>query len=130
GENLYLRGVLSTGEPLRGERASAPGVEGAGAACANCHQRSGLGQLEGLAPVPPISAWYLYRPRALYRAPHRDIGELPAAVPEPGAPPELLERPRSAYTDNTLARAIREGVGPDGSQLSFLMPRFGIDEAD
>ncbi|MGH8275784.1 MAG: c-type cytochrome, partial [Steroidobacteraceae bacterium] len=130
GESLYLRGVLSTGEPLRGERASAPGGEGADAACVNCHRRSGLGQLEGLAPVPAITAWYLYRPRSEVRPRHEDAGELPAAAPEPGAQPELLLRPRSAYTDATLARAIRDGVGADGQPLSFLMPRFRIDDAD
>ncbi|HET7756977.1 MAG TPA: hypothetical protein VFK87_06955 [Steroidobacteraceae bacterium] len=130
GESLYLRGVLSTGEPLRGERASAPGVEGAAAACVNCHRRSGLGQLEGVAPVPPITARYLYRPRTAYRPPHEDSGELPGAVPEPGARPEVLEQARGAYTDTTLARAIREGVGVDGHRLSFLMPRFRIDDAD
>jgi hypothetical protein len=130
GENLYLRGVLSTGELLRGERASAPGVEGGAAACVNCHRRSGLGQLEGLASAPPLTGWYLYRPRGKYRSGHEEPGELPAAIPEPGAQPELLQWARGAYTDATLARAIREGVAADGRRLSALMPRFRIGDAD
>src|SRR5258706_15202090 len=46
GESIYRRGMLATGEPVRGERASAPAVPGAAAACSNCHRRSGLGALE------------------------------------------------------------------------------------
>jgi cytochrome c553 len=130
GENVYQRGVLSTGEPLRGERASISGVEGAAAACANCHRRSGLGEVEGRFSVPPVTAHYLYRPRSRFNPGHTDGGELPAAEPEPGARPELLQQARSAYTDATLARAIREGVGPDGTPLGYLMPRFQIDGSD
>jgi hypothetical protein len=36
---------------------------------------------------------------------------------------------RDRYTDTTLARAISKGVGPDGHELSYLMPRFKLDEA-
>jgi cytochrome c553 len=129
GENIYLHGVLSTGAPIRGERASAPGVQGAAAACANCHRRSGLGEIEGSAPVPPITARYLYRPRSQNRPSGLEGAAL--AMAAPGAEPELPQQAeRGAYTDATLARAIREGVGPDGRSLDFLMPRFRIDDAD
>src|SRR5438105_1099794 len=101
GENIYRHGVLSTGEPLRGERAAASGVQGAAAACANCHRRSGLGEVEGVTLIPPITAKYLY-----------SAGN------------------RSAYTDATLARAIREGVGSDGRVLHYLMPHFRIGDSD
>jgi hypothetical protein len=33
------------------------------------------------------------------------------------------------YTETTLSRAIREGVGPSGSTLSPLMPRFALNDA-
>jgi hypothetical protein len=131
GEGIYQRGVLSTGEPLRGARASAPGVEGAAAACSNCHRRSGLGELEGRALIPPVTAKYLYRPRTAARPVHSETAELPAPEPEPGARPELLpQAERGAYTDATLARAIRDGIGPGGAHLDSLMPRFQIDDSD
>ncbi len=130
GEHIYQFGVLSSGAPLRGERGSAPAVQGAAAACVNCHRRSGLGELEGPALVPPITAKYLYRSRTEFRPVRAEPGELPAAESEPGARPELLQQARGAYTDATLMRAIREGVGPDGRPLDYLMPRFPIDEAD
>ena len=129
GEKIYLEGALSTGEPLRGERASEPPVQGAAVACANCHRRSGLGELEGRTLVPPTTARYLYRARSRNRSSALQNAALTMAAP--GARPELLQLgERPAYTDATLARAIREGVGPDGRALDYLMPRFRIDDAD
>jgi cytochrome c553 len=129
GEAIYRTGALSSGEPLRGERGSTPGVRGAAAACINCHRRSGLGEVEGQALVPPITAKYLYRPRTQSRPGILENNALTMA--EPGVRPELLRQAeRSAYTDATLARAIRDGVAPDGRQLDVLMPRYPIGDAD
>ncbi|TMH71723.1 MAG: hypothetical protein E6H52_19760, partial [Betaproteobacteria bacterium] len=127
GESTYREGVLSTGKPLRGERPSAPAVQGAAAACTNCHRRSGLGELEGRALVPPITAKYLYRPRSQNRP--NVLENRALTMTEPGARVELLRQADrgGAYTDATLARAIREGLGPDGRALDFLMPRFRIN---
>jgi hypothetical protein len=129
GEAIYQRGELSTGAPLRGERDSTPAVEGAAAACANCHRRSGLGEIEGRVLVPPITARYVYRPRS-HNAPS-SLESAALTMTAPGARVELLQQgDRSAYTDETLARVIREGITPDGRQLDVLMPRFRIDDSD
>jgi cytochrome c553 len=129
GENIYLHGVLSTGEPLAGERAPMPGAQGSAAACTNCHRRSGLGEVEGRTLIPPLTARYLYRPRSENRP--GDLEDASLATAEPGARAELLPQvERSAYTDATLARAIREGVGPDGRRFDPLMPRFRISDSD
>jgi hypothetical protein len=37
---------------------------------------------------------------------------------------------RDPYTDSTLARAIREGLDSQGRPLSYLMPRFALNDAD
>ena len=37
---------------------------------------------------------------------------------------------RNPYTPDTLARAIREGIDSEGRQLSYLMPRFALSDAD
>jgi hypothetical protein len=116
-EALYRRGILPDGTLLLGERDGAEPVEGAAAACVNCHRRSGLGVIEGQTVVPPIAGKYLFR-----------IGEgrnAELAIPHP----EATSSNRAAYTEVTLARALREGVSPEGRRFAFLMPRFALDDS-
>jgi len=115
GEAIYLEGVLRSGAPLTAMRAGAEPATGEQAACVNCHRRSGLGSEELGNSFPPITGQFLFHPKA-------GGAELPYIS---GA---RLRRP--VYTDVTLARAIREGVDSDGRQLSYLMPRFALDDAD
>ncbi|MEN8761964.1 MAG: hypothetical protein ABF290_05970 [Thiogranum sp.] len=44
----------------------------------------------------------------------------------PPLPPEL----RPAYTDVSLKRAIRDGIGADGSAFSPFMPRYALNDDD
>ena len=109
GESIYLRGVLGSGAPLVGTRANAgTSTQGADAACVNCHQRSGLGSTEGRIFIPPITSDYLFHG-------HAHGGDAPS-LPHV----ERVHGNRSAYTPATLARAIREGVDPEGRTLSSL----------
>jgi hypothetical protein len=119
GEAIYLNGVLGSGAPLQGVRqGGGRGAQGAGAACVNCHQRSGLGSAEGSITIPPITGQYLFHPRGARQA-------------EPILPyVEWMHGNRDPYTDATLARAIREGVDSGGRPLSDLMPRFALNDAD
>ena len=116
-EKLYRLGVLPDGSALRGERRGTEPVEGAAAACAGCHRRSGFGVEEGRIVIPPITGGYLFR-----------VGTTDAAqMNHPGS--EASPARRSRYSFETLARAIREGVDPDGRRLDYLMPRFALDDA-
>lgn len=117
GERVYREGVLPSGRPLRGEREGGAGVEGANAACATCHRRSGLGSYEGQSVIPPIIGRYLFRPGAR-NVEDPDLPHVQGYVPH-----------RDPYTDQTLARAIREGKDQQGRSLSFLMPRYKLDDA-
>jgi hypothetical protein len=120
GERIYREGQLAAG-PLRGERVGAPPLQGRDAACAQCHRRSGLGMVEGLIVIPPISGHFLFRPgrRIARDSPiHSGMTHLLPTPPD-----------RPAYDESTLARAIRDGVGPDGRRLDYLMPRFDLDDA-
>jgi hypothetical protein len=92
-------------------------LQGANAACTNCHRRSGLGSTEGLITIPPIAGPYLFIARG------RSLAE--AGIP-------FIDTARldhDAYTDATLARAIREGKSASGRSLNYLMPRYDIDDA-
>ncbi|NMM09497.1 MAG: cytochrome c [Polaromonas sp.] len=116
-QRLYRQGTLASGALLRGERDSNGYVEGSAAACVNCHRRSGFGTTEGKFIIPPISGKYLFRPHG--DGPEDvDFRYGPAFIPK-----------RDPYTDATLARAIRSGIGREGKPLSELMPRFALDDA-
>jgi hypothetical protein len=115
-EALYREGVLPDGHSLRGTRAGGEAIEGRAAACANCHRRSGFGVEEGRTIVPPITGKYLFR---------ESTGASPMV--HPGG--EAVSSQRSRYSSETLARAIRDGIDPDGRTLDYLMPRFALDDA-
>jgi len=122
GESIYRHGVQGSGAPLVGLRASGgPSAKGSDAACVNCHQRSGLGTFEGYnlkVTIPPITGLYLFHGRK-------------ATTAEPILPYlEWMHGNRDPYTEATLARAIREGVDSQGRPLSYLMPRFALNDAD
>ena len=118
GESIYRRGVLASGAPLVGSRrAGSPDLTGAGAACVNCHRRSGLGGREGTMTIPPLTSEYLFRDRGT--AAHETMLH--------GYGNQLSHR--DAYTDASLAHAIRDGVDSMGRTLSPLMPRFALDDA-
>nr|WP_240980241.1 c-type cytochrome [Ramlibacter agri] len=118
GAGIYLRGTASSGQAVAGSRSAASKVQGTAAACANCHQRSGLGSREGRSFIPPITGRYLFRPLTQV---NKDF-DLPYV--------EGMRPDRPPYTDATLARAIREGVDSQDKPLSYLMPRYELGEAD
>jgi hypothetical protein len=118
GEAIYLQGILGSGAPLAATRAGAEPVTGEQAACTNCHRRSGLGSQEARSSIPPITGQFLFQPETS----GADESQLPYI---PGA-----RLKRAPYTEDTLARAIRDGVDSDGRQLSYLMPRFALGGAD
>ncbi|MHB8726463.1 MAG: c-type cytochrome [Casimicrobiaceae bacterium] len=116
GERIYRQGILPSGEPLQASREGAEPMLGKAAACANCHGRSGLGTLEGRIFIPPIT------PKYLFRSVSADAAELTQTSNE------MSGASRSRYTEATLARALREGVDPDGRTFDYLMPRFTLDD--
>ena len=118
GEAIYRRGVVASGAPLEATREAGPRIQGAAAACVNCHRRSGFGGKEGRSIIPPITGRYLFRPR-----PGRgDDTEIPYV--------EGMRGDREPYTDATLARAIRQGLDSEGKPLSYLMPRYALNDAN
>jgi hypothetical protein len=116
GESIYREGRLASGAMVRAEQLGKV-MQGAAVACVNCHRRSGLGSYEGSVLVPPIIGPYLFRERA---ANAQDL-TLPHVR---GFTPNGY-----AYTDETLATAIRKGVAGDGRFMNPLMPRYTLDDA-
>jgi len=118
GEEIYRHGILPSGDALHAEREGGIHVSGHAAACVNCHRRSGLGMREGRRTIPPVAGSYLFHPRA---GPADDL-DLPFV--------EGMRADRDPYTPETLARAIRSGVGADGKALSYLMPHYALGDEE
>jgi hypothetical protein len=117
-ERIYRAGLLPSGQPLRGTREGGVVIEGPGAACVNCHRRSGIGANEGPTVIPPITGKYLLHP-----------GERPLPESVVQSAGTAISR-HTGYDDQKLVRAIREGINADGKPLSPLMPRFTLSDAD
>lgn len=98
-------------------------------ACASCHRRSGFGASEGGTFVPPITGPALFD---LGHAERTDLfRELFQEVQTKAYRARVRgPRPRIAYTEASLARAVREGFDPEGRKLSTLMPRSPLSDDD
>jgi mono/diheme cytochrome c family protein len=117
GMRMYREGILPSGEKMRGETSGRVLFSGAMAACANCHRRSGMGSAEGGTGVRPVTGAALYRPEEVW-----GVG--------PGRKAPRGSQNWPVYTDETLARAIRDGVDPTSRRFDPAMPRYDLADAD
>ncbi len=124
GHRLYQDGERPDGAPIEGVNSQGVVLQGAQAACATCHRPSGYGAFEGNVMVPPITQAVLSAP-----GPHFIM---PGATPT-GADstmPWYRAMTRSPYDEASFARAIRQGVDPDGDPLIPPMPRYDLDDRE
>ncbi len=132
GERMYRQGVLPDGEPIQAMVAADVPVDGRMFTCVNCHQRSGLGSVEGPVITWPTNGKELFVPRrrtGAWNAAAETQG--PGATERWSLPPQYQAADaRPAYTDETLARLLREGVDPAGRTLNRAMPRYRIGGRD
>jgi len=117
GQSIYRDGLLASGKPVRATVQKGVVLNGADAACVKCHRRSGLGGSEGQNTIRPIAGRLLFSQAQPERAWRRGAPASGTAV-------------RPAYTQATLARALREGVDPAGHALDALMPRYTLSDKD
>ncbi len=122
GEVIYKSGMLANGGPLRGVRSDGVRVAGAQAACIHCHRASGLGGAEGNQLIPPIVG-------SILRAPGQ------RSAPRAGRSNTNISRSehpahtRAAYSAQSFAQAMVEGVHPSGTPMGYLMPRYALDSS-
>ncbi|MFQ5855045.1 MAG: c-type cytochrome [Anaerolineae bacterium] len=119
GERIYFTATSDSGQPISAEMAGMqmrrPGpVEGMHRGmmtCATCHGTDGRGgrvnMMMGTFEAPDI------RYRTLAEGDHDDAHE---------------EHP--PYTDETIRRAITQGIDPAGEPLDWPMPRWHMSERD
>jgi len=113
GKKMYMEGVLPSGEIMTATIQEDIKLTGEQVVCGACHRRSGMGSSEGQDVVPAVTGNILYQPLRL-----------------PTIKPPLPPEQRAAYTDETLKRAIRDGIGVDGEAFSPLMPRYSLSDAE
>jgi hypothetical protein len=116
GKQIYLTGHTASGDAIQAIVGGDAPVNGDQFSCVSCHRRSRLGSSEGGKQVPPLTAKALFKPAEVSVT----RGVLPKAFKYVGST-------RIPYTDETLAKAIREGVDPSGRKLDPLMPRYALD---
>lgn len=113
GRRMYMEGILPSGEPLRAIVNGDVEISGEFVNCGECHRKSGLGASEGQSVAPPVVGALLYEPF-----------QLPTS--RPPAPPVL----RPAYTYDTLAVSIRDGISSNGDEFDPLMPRYPLTDEE
>ena len=110
GRRLYLEGLGENAAPVSATVQGDVNATGPMLACVGCHKRSGLGSSEAGLRAVAITSPALFEPAAQNRA--------------------NLSRARNYYTDETLARAITQGIASDGRVLDPLMPRYRLTPLD
>ncbi|MEY8876865.1 MAG: hypothetical protein AB9M60_10185 [Leptothrix sp. (in: b-proteobacteria)] len=126
GKRLYEQGLDAAGEPLAGVGAGGVRIT---SGCADCHRRSGMGGAEGNRRVPPITAIDLFQAPADLDQPAPGDRASRGRASRHAIAPSRRES-RAAYTDASLARALRDGIDASGRPLHSLMPRYGqLDDA-
>ena len=127
GRRIYEDGVLPGGEPLQAVRPEGFVMEGGHAACVTCHRRSGMGSIEGSIDsailVSPVAGPVLFSPA---RFTGYELNSLHHYIPNAAWGRTLT---RTGYNEQSFARALREGLDPDGKQLVAPMPRYNLDDA-
>ncbi len=117
GRQIYLFGQRAGGQPLVGRRGGAD-LTGAQAACVSCHRRSGLGGVEGVESVPPISG------RALFGA-----GEAVVVRQDKRFSPSISAQ-HANYDERSFADAVRTGRHISGREMSPLMARYALTDTE
>ncbi len=132
GERIYREGILPSGEPIQAYVHGDISVDGSMFSCIMCHRKSGLGTTEGFVIVFPTNGLSLYRPKTMWDTWRRhsqtaDTLSGSRTVPEFFLKGDIL---RPAYTDETLAQALRTGIDPSGRTLDHIMPRYKLNDSD
>ncbi len=122
GERMYRKGLLPSDSAMQSFVAGNIPLVGTTFTCVSCHLRSGTGSYEDGVVTLPTNGASLFHPffknlRTLTAA-ERDNLNLQLAPSRP------------AYTDETLAIAIRCGTDPTGRKFNPVMPRYDLSERD
>lgn len=138
GQRIFVSGVSASGEPITftmGDGFPSSRMPGFGAATGRWSNTTRFGGMMGGGMMMggygmscatchgPEGTGGRYLAMGTVETPNITYGELTEATDEDG-------HEHSPYTDETLLRAITEGVGSDGEPLNAFMPRWQMTQAD
>lgn len=127
GQRMYREGILPSGQTMVSAVAGDSVVPGTSFACVSCHMLSGFGSIEGGLIAIPTNGKSLYNPRKPPTGIRSSMGGMGAVKGQlPPEPPPA----RPAYSDESLAKALREGTDPSGRPLDQAMPRYKLTDRD
>lgn len=133
GERMYREGILPSGEPMQAIVMGDIPVDGRMFTCDDCHQRSGLGSVEGTVITWPTNGKELFKPRrrtGAWRPPETDAAKQDARKKELPLYWKQIKDVRPAYTDESLAMVLWSGVDPAGRKLNPVMPLYHLEDSD
>ena len=116
GRRVYREGIGANGAPLSAIKAGGITASGSAVACIQCHRTSGLGGVEGINVIPPITGRYLFE----------DDGH--AVVQQNIRGVKAFNQRHAPYDTRSVAAAIRAGRHVSGRTMDELMPRYAIDD--
>jgi cytochrome c oxidase subunit II len=116
GERIYFTGTSDSGDVIRADMSGMGGMMAGRMACVDCHDADGRGgtfrMMMGTYTAPDI------RYATLTEEEHGGEGE------------EGEHEEHPPYIDETIKRAITEGIDPGGEALEWPMPRWEMSESD
>ncbi len=114
GEQIYFTATSQRGTPITSDMGM--GMMGRGMmACVNCHGPDGRGGRVRMMMTTFVAPDIRYKTLTAERMEHGNGDE---------------EEEHPPYTDETIKRAITEGVDPAGNPLDWPMPRWRMSEED
>lgn len=117
GERIFNDGMLPSGVYVEAAIQGDIPVKGAQLACVSCHRKSRLGSSESVVQVPPLDYDSLFSGVSLSVNEQRGVSQQGATQ-------------KRIYTDESLARVIRDGIKPDGQSLNEVMPRYQLNDVE
>ncbi len=104
GERLYREGILPDGSAIQAIVAGDVPVDGRMFSCVNCHQRSGLGSVEGSVIAWPVTGNELFQPPRRTGVWNQSKQKLGPGASERWSLPQQYQATdaRPAYSDSSL----------------------------
>lgn len=131
GERMYREGILPSGKPMRTSVKGDISLPGTNFSCAGCHLRSGLGSFEENVFTPSTYGAKLFKPQQVDTS--SPTGVMPFRQTQFAArrmQSYRVSRARPAYTDESLANAVRGGIDSAGRIMNDIMPRYPLEDED